>query len=547
MPISLVLSSLTAAAAVSAIIVVLLRHRKQQATYPPGPSPKLIIGNALDVPLKKSWIKYFDWSKKYNSDIIHLSVMGTHIFVLHKMKDVIALLEKRSAIYSGRPSLPVFKLLEVENLTAVMDYGHDWRKHRKLFKEGLRKNLMPSYMRTQTGKVHLLLHLLLNDPEGFMEHCKWLSVAHIMSMAYDYDVVPGQEGEGFVKLAEESVNSFSNLFLPSSTLINVLPFLRHVPPWVPGASTQKMAVKATGKYKECILGDLLQHRTKVDGAYEDEDILKNVTATTYIAGVETVSIAKFDPLNWSHWQIKTALLNLFFTIVYNPSAQKKAQEEIDRFVGTERLPNFEDRSSLPYVEALVRETLRWRVIAPYGAPHTTTDDDTYNEFYASSIVMANVWAITRDEAVYPDPELFKPERFFSSDGTLNDDTMEYAFGFGRRICPGQPIADTLLWLVTATVLSTFNISKAKDKNGIEVELDLDAFTSSASTMKMFFCCSSSVQMRGVKADGGLIGLVEKEPSQSSPLVVKYLRTKERLVVGVKPADVRTLESVDSRA
>lgn len=65
----------------------------------------------------------------------------------------------------------------------------------------------------------------------------------------------------------------------------------------------------------------------------------------------------------------------------NPSAQKRAQEEIDRVVGTERLPNFDDRASLPYVEALLRETLRWRVAVPLAAPHTTADDDMYNGLY----------------------------------------------------------------------------------------------------------------------------------------------------------------------
>ncbi|KAF8628644.1 hypothetical protein AX15_003776 [Amanita polypyramis BW_CC] len=495
MPTSLISASLAAVVA-SAAVLALLRQKKQQTTYPPGPPPKPIIGNALDVPFEKPWLKYLAWSKQYNSDIIHLSVMNTHIIVLHKMKDVIALMEKRSAIYSGRPSLPIFKLLDAENLTAMMDYGNDWRKHRKLYKEGLRKDLMPLYMHIQTEKVYLLLQLLLNDSEDFMEHCKWLSTANIMSIIYNYDVIPGQEAERFVSVAEESVKNFVKLFQPTSTFINLLPFLMHIPPWVPGASTQRLAAQvrrdfgayknepfeyvernlASGKSKECMLVDLLQHRTKINGAYEDESILKNMIATAYVAGVETV---------------QTVLLIFFFSMACNPAAQKKAQEEIDRIIGTERLPAFEDRASLPYVEAIFRETLRWRVITPLAPPHTSVDDDMYNGFYfpKGSIVTANVWAITRDESVYPDPESFKPERFFSSDGTLNDDTVEYAFGFGRRICPGRSVADTLLWLVAATVLSTFNISKAKDENGAEIEIDLNAFTSSATSAPLPFKCS----------------------------------------------------------
>jgi cytochrome P450 len=64
-----------------------------------------------------------------------------------------------------------------------------------------------------------------------------------------------------------------------------------------------------------------------------------------------------------------------------PATQKRAQEEIDRVVGTERLPDFEDRISLPYVEALLREILRWWCVVPQGLPHTATADDVYNGFY----------------------------------------------------------------------------------------------------------------------------------------------------------------------
>ncbi|KAF8630488.1 hypothetical protein AX15_002883 [Amanita polypyramis BW_CC] len=483
MPTSFVSSSL-AAVFVAVAVLALLRRKKQNMAYPPGPPPKPIIGNMLDIPFEKPWMKYFGWSKQYDSDIIHLSVMNTHIFVLHKMKDVIALMEKRSAIYSGRPSLPISKLMDIGGLTHIMDYGDDWRKHRKFHKQGTQEHRMASYMRDQTEKVHLLLQLLLKDPENFMEHSKWLSAANIMSILYGHEVVPGQERESLVKVALETVNNFMKLIQPTGTFINVLPFLIYIPSWAPGTSTQRLAAKvrrdlsiykngpfenvernlASGKFKECMLTDLLQYCTKIDGTRDDEGILKNMIGTAFAAGAGTVM---------------TGLLIFFFTMAYNPSAQKRAQEEIDRIIGTERLPNLEDRASLPYVEAFFRETLRWRVIVPLGLPHATMDD-MYNGFHfpKGSTVVANIWAITRDEAVYPDPESFKPERFFNPDGTLNNDTMRYVFGFGRRTCPGQAIADPLLWMVTATVLSAFNISKAKDENGVEIELDLDAFASS---------------------------------------------------------------------
>ena len=76
-----------------------------------------------------------------------------------------------------------------------------------------------------------------------------------------------------------------------------------------------------------------------------------------------------------------------------PSAQRQAQEEIDRVVGPDRLPTLADRDSLPYIEAMVKEVLRWHPVAPMSLPHTSTDDDEYNGYHIpkGSMVFANVW------------------------------------------------------------------------------------------------------------------------------------------------------------
>lgn len=64
-----------------------------------------------------------------------------------------------------------------------------------------------------------------------------------------------------------------------------------------------------------------------------------------------------------------------------PSVQKQAQAEIDRVVGTGRLPTYEDRASLPIVDAVVRETLRWRLVGPLAIPHTAAKDDIYKGYH----------------------------------------------------------------------------------------------------------------------------------------------------------------------
>ena len=95
-----------------------------------------------------------------------------------------------------------------------------------------------------------------------------------------------------------------------------------------------------------------------------------------------------------------------------PEAQKKAQAEIDAVVGPDRLPNFEDRPSLPYINAVVKESMRWHVPAPLGAfllssvlfliltgseaiPHMATNDDEYDGYYIpkGTVVLGNAWRV----------------------------------------------------------------------------------------------------------------------------------------------------------
>jgi cytochrome P450 len=78
-------------------------------------------------------------------------------------------------------------------------------------------------------------------------------------------------------------------------------------------------------------------------------------------------------------------------------------------------------------------------------------------------------AILHDPEVYPDPEAFKPERFLNPDGTIRDDpTLSLVFGAGKRICPGRYFADAMIFIVASSVLSVFNVAKAKDENGHEI-------------------------------------------------------------------------------
>ena len=126
----------------------------------------------------------------------------------------------------------------------------------------------------------------------------------------------------------------------------------------------------------------------------------------------------------------------FYAMVVNPKAMKKAQEELDRVVGKGELPGFSHKDSLPYIDALVKEVLRWNPPLPFPTPHRVMQDDIYRGYFIprGAIVIQNVWAIFCDPNIYPDPETFNPDRFLK-DGKINPlvfNPEDRVFGAGRR-------------------------------------------------------------------------------------------------------------------
>lgn len=158
-------------------------------------------------------------------------------------------------------------------------------------------------------------------------------------------------------------------------------------------------------------------------------------------------------------------------MVLFPDVQERAQKEVIRVVGEDKIPTYNDRESIPIVDAVLREALRWFPVTPLAVWHATSEDDIYNGYYIpkGTAIVANVWALSRDPIKYPSPEDFNPWRFFNSDGELNDDKFLHPFGYGRRICPGVHLADASMWIAIASLLATFKFSKARDASGGVIE------------------------------------------------------------------------------
>lgn len=164
----------------------------------------------------------------------------------------------------------------------------------------------------------------------------------------------------------------------------------------------------------------------------------------------------------------STIRSFFLAMALNPDVFRKAREEIDAVVGTQRLPSISDKFRLPYINALICELFRWAVVAPNGAPHKSNQDDVHAGYFIpkGSIILSNIQFMMNDPRLYRDPEHFMPERFLGKNPER--DPREMAFGFGRRQCPGRLLAEDTVFIACAMSIAVFDIQK-KIRNGVVVE------------------------------------------------------------------------------
>lgn len=145
-----------------------------------------------------------------------------------------------------------------------------------------------------------------------------------------------------------------------------------------------------------MLTSLLEKRGT--GAESDELVIRQSCATMFAQGSAAVRVlftqrstsANSDP---RPLQTVSAMGTFILAMVQNPHVQAKAQAEIDALLHGARLPHFNDFDSLPYLNAIVKECLRWNPVVPLAFPHRLEEDDIYNDYHlpAGAIVLPNTW------------------------------------------------------------------------------------------------------------------------------------------------------------
>ncbi|PHT63798.1 Geraniol 8-hydroxylase [Capsicum annuum] len=214
-----------------------------------------------------------------------------------------------------------------------------------------------------------------------------------------------------------------------------------------------------------IFDDLINERLEERkmGLSETSDVLETF-----------LDITEKDPEEMEHNHIKIMFTDLFFgatdsttstlewamaEILKQPEVMKKAQAELKEIIGKGKPIEEVDTSRLPYLQCVIKETLRMHPPLPFLVPHGVDQNVKLCDYIIpkDSQVLVNVWAIGRDITFWEDPLIFKPERFWSSDMNVRGQDFDLIpFSAGRRICPALPLALRTLPVILGSLLNSFN-------------------------------------------------------------------------------------------
>nr|AUR26645.1 cytochrome P450 oxidase 76B10-like protein [Platycodon grandiflorus] len=183
----------------------------------------------------------------------------------------------------------------------------------------------------------------------------------------------------------------------------------------------------------------------------DIALIQRLCVDLFLAGTDTTSIT----LEWAMAEV-----------LRNPEIMMKVKLELDEVIGKGKILKEADISRLPYLQCIVKETLRLHPPGPFLVPRKVESNVEVNSYIVpkGSQVLINVWAIGRDPNLWKDSLTFNPERFLTLErDVMGQDFELIPFGAGRRICPGLPLAMRMVLVMLGSLLNSFDWKVGPDK------------------------------------------------------------------------------------
>ncbi|DAA19879.1 TPA: cytochrome P450, family 2, subfamily A, polypeptide 13-like [Bos taurus] len=460
------------------VLMSVWRQRNLKGKLPPGPTPLPFIGNYLQLNTEQMCNSLMKISEHYGPVFtVHL---GTRqIVVLCGYDAVKEALVDQAEEFSGRGKQATFDWL-FKGYGVAFSNGERAKQLRRfsittLRDFGVGKRGIEERIQEEAG---FLIEAFRGTRGAFIDPTFFLSrtVSNVISSIVFGDRFDYEDKE-FLSLLRMMLGSFQ--FTATSTG-QLYEMFYSVMKYLPGP--QQQAFKELQGLEDFIAKKVEQNQRTLDPNsprdFIDSFLIrmqeekenpntefyrKNLVMTTlnlFFAGTETVS---------------TTMRYGFLLLMKHPDVEAKIHEEIDRVIGKNRQPKFEDRAKMPYTEAVIHEIQRFGDMIPMGLARRVTKDTKFRDFLLpkGTEVFPMLGSVLRDPKFFSNPRDFNPQHFLDEKGQFKKSDAFVPFSIGRRLCLGEALARMELFLYLTAILQSFSLQPL----GAPEDIDLTPLSS----------------------------------------------------------------------
>ncbi|XP_077990656.1 cytochrome P450 2J6-like [Glandiceps talaboti] len=446
------------------LVILILISRQNRPNLPPGPTGWPILGSLPFLAGKQMDITLTELGRKYG-DVYSIMLGSYRVVILNSFDVIKEALVKRADYFNGRP-MNIKRPFPLDKGVARA-YNDSWKEHRRFALSTLRdfgmgKAVLEDKIMNEANQLMTIFDNLKGNPINPSLGVNLVATNVVASVSfgkrYDYDDPTFQKMN---KLLQHSLSQTG-----SSLAAAFLPFLR----FIPGVNKTHTFMSDARQRFQDFIGPLITDHWKtfcskskpsdlMDSYLKemtsrkqngiettmDEETLMILIFELFVAGADTTA----STLNWA-----------ILYMAINPRIQQNVQREIDGVLGRETPPSMADRKRLPYTEATIYEVHRLSSVVPLSLAHATTADVSLRGYCIpkGTYIIPNLWAVHNDPKLWPEPEVFKPERFIGEDGSVMEKQELIPFGIGPRICLGLQMAKMELFIFFTTLMQHYTFT-----------------------------------------------------------------------------------------
>ncbi|XP_070687941.1 cytochrome P450 2J2-like [Pempheris klunzingeri] len=436
---------------------------RRPVSFPPGPWAFPIVGNIFTVDHNRTHESMTQLAEKYGN-VYSLRMGQMWMVVLNGFETLKEALVNQGDSVADRPDLALTQDI-AHGLGVVFSSGNVWKQQRRFALSTLRyfgfgkKSLEPiildeftycaTVFNSYKGKPfnpHLIMNNVVSNvicslvfghrfeynDEKFLKLMKWFDKAFQI------------EGSIWAQLYNSFPQLMRRLPGPHQTFCNIwkhaIDFIRvelkeHKQNWDPADQRD---------YIDCYLNEIQMNKGQADNTFDEENLVICVL-DLFAAGSETTSTT----LRWA-----------FLYMAKYPEIQAKVQAEIEQMIGRSRQPSMEDRTSLPYTDAVIHEVQRMGNIVPLSLPHVTNRDIQLGGYTVPKgvTVIPNLASVLFDKKEWETPFTFNPGHFLNEEGKFMKRAAFVPFSAGKRVCLGETLARMELFLLFTSFMQHFTFS-----------------------------------------------------------------------------------------